>query len=81
MSLKLDQHRIAIPREAFADLGDVLVPSVDVNADTGDVHIDWSGGDAAGSYRAVFTFRHYRLVRREVFAYLAKEPSEVRQFP
>jgi hypothetical protein len=81
ISLKLDQHRIAIPRDAFADLGDVLVPTVNVDADTRDVHIDWSGGDAAGSYRVVFTFRHYRLVQREVFAYLAKEPSEVRRFP
>ena len=81
ISLKLDQHRIAIPRDAFADLGDGLVPTVDVDADTRDVHIDWSGGDAAGSYRVVFTFRHYRLVQREVFAYLAKEPSEVRRFP
>jgi hypothetical protein len=32
MALKLDQHRIVIPREAFADLGDVLVPSVGVDA-------------------------------------------------
>jgi hypothetical protein len=81
MSLKLDGHRIVIPRDAFADLGDTLVPSVGVDADTRDVHIDWNGGDAAGSYRVVFTFRHYRLVQREVFAFLAKEPSEVRRFP
>ena|SRR5438105_15632061 len=81
MSLKLDGHRVVIPRDAFADLGDTSVPSVGVNADTHDVHIDWEGGDAAGSYRVVFTFRHYRLVQREVFGYLAKEPSETRHFP
>src|SRR5262245_39630541 len=53
MSLKLDGRRVTIPRNAFADLGDTGVPSVDVDADTRDVHIDWEGGDAAGSYRVV----------------------------
>ena len=76
----LGKRAMSIPRAAFSDLGDTDIPSGPWLAESGEIHVLLHGGDAAGGYTCNFYFRNGRLVRREVFGYLAKTPSEVKHF-
>ena len=81
--LTLDKQKQKIPREAYEDLGDTQVPNGPFHyGDAGEVVVEIGGGDAAGSYRCEFIFKNGRLVRREIYGYLAdpRKPTEVKQF-
>jgi hypothetical protein len=78
----LEKRSMSIPREAFSDLGDTDVPNGPFpSGDHGEIILILHGGDAAGGYTCNFFFREGKLVRREIYGYLAKKPSEVKHFP
>ena len=78
-ALHLRRHRC---REAFSDLGDTDVPNGPFpHGDDGEIILILHGGDAAGGYTCHLFFRDGKLVRREIYGYLAKEPTEVKRFP
>ena len=79
--LTVDGVPINIPASAIADMGDIALPDAPYGrGDGADFALEWGGGDAAGTYRCTFFFSGTKLIRREVFGYLAKEPSEVKNF-
>ena len=78
----LEKTSMSIPREAFSDLGDTDVPNGPFpHGDEGEIMLILHGGDAAGGYTCHLFFRDGKLVRREIYGYLAKKPSEIKRFP
>jgi hypothetical protein len=71
---------MSIPRAAYNDLGDTDVPHGPWISESGEIHVELHGGDAAGGYTCNFFFRGEKLIRREIFGYLARTPSEVKHF-
>lgn len=67
LGLSIGGRAIAIPREAFADLGDPSVPrTVGLMQEGNRVHLYIRGSDGAGSYDVRFTFENMRLTERRI---------------
>ena len=81
LRLIVGKQLFVIPRAAFHDLGDISLPEAPSRSEAGEVSVELRGGDGAGTYRCMLVFQRGRLLRREVFGYLAKTPTEVKDFP
>lgn len=76
LSLSIGGTDIAIPHEAFADLGDPHVPHAVYLMQLHDlVYLYIKGSDGAGSYEARFTFKNMRLIERRIKALDYEDPE------
>jgi hypothetical protein len=63
-TLTVGSRRVSLPRKSFSDL--VNISRADVSEEGSNILVTVAGGDAAGSFKATFTVRGFRLVDRMV---------------